>query len=189
MDYGQNGQSDSRIANSDLFASGLTEGAGVAPESSNPDTNESLHADDASISWQRNPQEVGNKLIGLSSNYDKDRQGDQYPPSVELGVIEPTMPPGATEDLNPEIIDQTKAIEHSFDKTVIKTDDRLDPAALKEINAASSRLDHTGDIADFYDTARNMTVANLTNSFGNNSAWKEDIWSVPVLVFFTTVQD
>lgn len=53
----------------------------------------------------------------------------------------------------------------SFSIKDIKTDDKLDPRAVKIVDDAIHKLDQDGNIADFYNTAREMMETNLENSY------------------------
>ena len=51
--------------------------------------------------------------------------------------------------------------------------DHLEKSALAEINAATDKLNQTGNLSDFYDEIRNMTEVNLNNSF-NRKLYHDD---------------
>ena len=121
-------------------------------------------------SWGSSPERdhrnIGNKAIGS--------RGEEYPNSdgfssePQLGkIIDPNMPPDIEGKAKE---DPSKIIEASFDRTVIKTDDRLSSGAVKEIDAAITKLDQNGNISDFYDAVRDAMEINLDNSYGRKLA-------------------
>ena len=120
-------------------------------------------------------------MNGSRENNLPEREAPSVPEYGE--IIDLNLPPNSTRE-DSSNMDPAKVIEASFDRTAIKTGDKINPDALKEINKATSRLDQTGNIADFYDTIRDAMEVNLDNSYGRKLAtWKNS----SVLVFFTTV--
>ena len=157
MDYGQRLQNNSISSNDALFTSGLTEGAGNNPEQTELDAKEGLYANE---SWQRSPQAVGNKIINFPNSTIE--ASDNQSQKERLGVIEPTMPPTMSEE--------TQIIEASLDKTALNTEGRLESAGVKEIDKAISKLNRTGNVADFYETTRDAMETNLNNSYNRKLA-------------------
>lgn len=58
----------------------------------------------------------------------------------------------------------------SVDLDAIKTEDQLDPRAVETVDKAIHQLDKDGNIANFYDTARDMMETNLKNSYNRKLA-------------------
>ena len=106
-------------------------------------------------------ENTGHGAVKTSESIDSSEKAPLFTP--ELGkVVELNMPPRTSEDKE---MDPNKIIEASFDRTVIKTDDKLNSGAIKEVDAAIVKLNQTGNIADFYDTARDAMEVNLSNSY------------------------
>ena len=94
---------------------------------------------------------------------------EQVQINQELIQGDPNLPPGYKDDsirksaqdsinINPEIL-------QSIDKSALKTDDVLDPRAIEAIDNLVEKMNQDGDIASFYDAARDMTEVNLENSY------------------------
>ena len=165
MDYGQRLQNNSISSNDALFTSGLTEGAGNNPEQTELDAKEGLYANE---SWQRSPQAVGNKIINFPNSTIE--ASDNQSQKERLGVIEPTMPPTMSEETQTRSSLKTDIIEASLDKTALNTEGRLESAGVKEIDKAISKLNRTGNVADFYETTRDAMETNLNNSYNRKLA-------------------
>ncbi len=163
MDYGQRSQNNDIPSSDALFASGLTEDVGVKPEQAKLDTEEGLQSNE---SWQRNPQAIGNKIINFPDSPDSTMAEKKE----HLGVIEPTMPPTAIGEAQTQSPLKADVIEASLDKTALNTEGRLESAGVKEIDKAISKLKHTGNVADFYETARDAMETNLNNSYNRKLA-------------------
>ena len=151
MDYGQRSQNNDIPSSDALFASGLTEGVGVNPEQTKLDAEGVLQSNE---SWRRNPQTIGNKIINFPNSPNSVTEAKEH-----LGVIEPTMPPMAAEETQTQSSLKTDIIEAS-----------LDSAGVKEIDKAISKLNRTGNVADFYETARDAMETNLNNSYNRKLA-------------------
>ena len=80
--------------------------------------------------------------------------------------ISPSMPPGyeATPVGSADTTESATAIPE-IDNSVIKTEEFLDARAIKVVDNAINKLNQDGDIANFYDTARDMVETNLKNSY------------------------
>ena len=165
MDYGQRSQNNGISSNDALFTSGLTEGVGKNPEQTELDAKEGLRSNE---SWQRNPQAIGNKIINFPNSTIE--ASDNQSQKERLGVIEPTMPPTMSEGAQTQSSLKTDIIEASLDKTALNTEGRLESAGVKEIDKAISRLNRTGNVADFYETARDAMETNLNNSYNRKLA-------------------
>ena len=130
----------------------LTSGAWVGPSS------------------DRNLRNIGNSAI--NSQEAPSPQGEA-PSSMEFGqIIDLAMPPNLAQQDTKSIKTAKPAdiVEASLNTHVIKTKDRLDPAGVKEIDNAIIKLNQTGNVADFYDTARNAMEVNLDNSYNRKLA-------------------
>lgn len=91
---------------------------------------------------------------------------EESAPSPELGkIINLAMPPGAKQDNPSKTAKKADIIEFSLNYNVIKTKEHLEEAAIKEIDNSITRLKQTGNVADFYDAARNAMEANVDNSY------------------------
>lgn len=162
MDYGQHSQNNDIPSSDALFASGLTEGVGANPEQTELGAEEGLQSNE---SWQRNPQTIGNKIINFPNSPNSVAEAKE-----RLGVIEPTMPPMVAEETQTQPPLKTDIIEASLDKSALNTEGRLESAGVKEIDKAISKLNHTGNVADFYETARDAMETNLNNSYNRKLA-------------------
>ena len=162
MNYGQHSQNNDIPSSDALFASGLTEGVGANPEQTELGAEEGLQSNE---SWQRNPQTIGNKIINFPNSPNSVTEAKEH-----LGVIEPTMPPMAAEETQTQSSLKTDIIEASLDKTALNTEGRLESAGVKEIDKAISKLNRTGNVADFYETARDAMETNLNNSYNRKLA-------------------
>ena len=128
------------------------------------------------ISWQRNPQEIGNKIINFPGNNLENPKSHHN--QENFAIIEPTMPPGASDGIDKSQPNKDKIIEASFNRTSIKTTgDGLDAEGIKELEkVADKKLYKEDDAAGYVDAIRGedgMAVVNLENSYGPNSAWKK----------------
>lgn len=162
MNYGQHSQNNDIPSSDALFASGLTEGVGANPEQTELGAEEGLQSNE---SWQRNPQTIGNKIINFSNSPNSVTEAKE-----RLGVIEPTMPPMVAEETQTQPPLKTDIIEASLDKSALNTEGRLESAGVREIDKAISKLKHTGNVADFYETARDAMETNLNNSYNRKLA-------------------
>ena len=162
MNYGHHSQNNDIPSSDALFASGLTEGVGANPEQTELGAEEGLQSNE---SWQRNPQTIGNKIINFPNSPNSVTEAKE-----RLGVIEPTMPPMVAEETQTQPPLKTDIIEASLDKSALNTEGRLESAGVKEIDKAISKLKHTGNVADFYETARDAMETNLNNSYNRKLA-------------------
>lgn len=172
MDNGQHLQGGDKTSNNVLFANGLTEGVGTQPGDINPDSAESLHSSDQSISWQTNPQEIGDKTMNSSDkNHDESSPvGQKATEIVDLPSFSNT-----SSQIDEKQPSKAQIIEFSFNQAVVKTTNRgLDPAAIKEAEKIEDvKLNKEDNAADYYEIMRDMAHTNTDNSYGSNSAWKE----------------
>lgn len=149
--------------------------------SNNPEANSSTgdNLDTSSIEWgsqpDHNTQRVGrsalheNELSQPTIDTEKSLPFEMPPDYVKPLVQESTLigePTGSqSQSVN---TDQTDKI--NFDN--IKTSDILSPASIREIDKAEKRLEQDGKMGDFYKMARQMTEANVNNSYGDKANWK-----------------
>lgn len=164
MDYGHTSQSDGAF---------FTAGAGTSPEGLGDAGANNLDLSNKSIEWGQNANlERDSRNLGRSANRLPDHtenigEGSQNS-EPQLGeVVDLSMPPGA-ESLNLE--DPDVPAEASFDKNAIRTSEKLSPSAIKEVDMAIAKLNQDGNIADFYNTARDAMEANLDNSYNRKLA-------------------
>lgn len=153
----------------------FTAGAGTnSVDTNNFEAENNLDLTNGNISWsspspEHNLRNIGGRAIN-SQETSLSGQGE-ITPSPEFGkIINLEMPPGAKLDNAPKPLDQAKIIESSINKSALNTEGRLESAGVKEIDKAISRLNRTGDIADFYDTARDAMEVNLDNSYNRKLA-------------------
>lgn len=117
-------------------------------------------------SWNNSPERDSRSIGDSAINSLRDNnEQERTPDSVRLGEIMVEMPPNASPD-DIDRVDPAKVIEASFNRAAFKTGDKLDPNGVKEIDKAIANLGQTGNVADFYDTAREAMEANIDNSFG-----------------------
>lgn len=173
MDYGHTGQINGAGTNS--------------VDTNNFEAKNNLDLTNKDISWtgpsaDRDLRSIGGSVI---NSRETSHHQEEDPSSPELGkIIDLAMPPGVKQDNPYETAKKADIIEASLNHNVIKTKDRLDPAGVKEVDNAIAKLNQTGDVADFYDTARNAMETNLDNSYNRKlAAWK----FTPVSVKITTI--
>lgn len=118
-------------------------------------------ADSWDNSLERDPRSIGSAINNLRNKNEQERTPD----NARLGEIIVEMPPNVSPD-DIDRVDPAKVIEASFNRTAFKTGDKLDPNGVKEIDKSIAKLEQTGDVAGFYDTAREAMEANIDNSFG-----------------------
>lgn len=128
--------------------------------------------------WQnttpgRDPRAIGNRIISTPEN-------SPFQTPDQLGEVVPSMPPGyeqpgpapeaAPGPEMPPAPSNAEIAVPAIDEAALKTEDRLDPRAVKVVDEAIHKLNQDGNIADFYDTARNMMETNLENSYNRKLA-------------------
>lgn len=177
MNYVNNPQGGLDASNDEFFTGAITEGVGNESENLNPDISESLHSGDRSMSWQRNPQELGNKIINFPGDALKEPESSQST-TDNLGTIVSNVTPENNNSVDELQYNKDAVNETGFDRTNIKTTgDGLDTAGIKELEKLADRkLYKEDDAAGYVDTIRGedgMTFANLENTYGSNSAWKK----------------
>lgn len=188
MDYGQT----KKPSDSQSF---FTAGVGELPEDQNSfEAENNLNLDNTGASWAptRDPRNIGSRAIFSAPepvpSLDNQEivsvepemtlvEKPNLPTDVELAPPEvgglPEMPnftPEGALALNP-------VKEVPFNEKVIKTEgDHVSHATLAEIEKTISKLNHTGNVADFYAAIRGddahpgMVRNNLKNSFGRDVA-------------------
>ncbi len=168
MDYGHTSQNDNNF---------FTAGAGAdssSAQTKNPELDDNLSLSNESANWNkiaaaRNPRDFGNKVVNSQETIPSEAE---IAPSgeTELGkIVEVGMPPVSTSE-NKDTKTTGEIIEASFDRTVIKTDKKLSTKAINEVDKAVNKLGRDGNVADFYDTARDAMEANLDNSYNRKLA-------------------
>ena len=118
------------------------------------------------INWnspiERDPRHIGNSAI--NSPESPLNQPENAPISSTEQIVSIEMPPGTEPETPPEN-NATPEPATPFDKSRIKTGKSLSKDSAQEINKVIGKLNRDGDVASFYDTARDMMEANLENSF------------------------
>ena len=110
---------------------------------------------------------------GAPNNLPESVPGIPNTPENQLGqIVNLEMPPGVEMPEMPDSLEQKALAEAQIlaqtiplDAEAIKTDDQLDPRAVKIVDDAIHKLDQDGNVADFYDAARDMMETNLENSY------------------------
>lgn len=112
------------------------------------------------VAPERDNRSLGNKIISTPEatpeTPDFNQLGQILPAEPELGVPDTsTLPPTPVEtaDFNYQSIREEKG------------SDRISPHALAEIGKLEDKLSRDGNIASFYESARDLTGAYLENSF------------------------
>ena len=186
MDYGQD---SSKMSNDRLFEQAITQGEGIAPENSNPDVAESLHATDNSISWEAHPVDqpitppatpnhsaLGKKANRALSSTDatpdtlSPNPPEPIPPHPNQIASEPmplTMPPSATTrptpaSTTPAASKLTGILSHLHLSPHHKFTD-ADAKIVDEAIAASG-----DDISDLYDAVRGLVPVATDQAGGQN---------------------
>lgn len=123
--------------------------------------------------WQnaspdRDPRAVGNKVI---TDPEALRDDNFVAEQIDL-----QMPPGHKEDgtQTPSDVSEEPSPETTptadYDKSVIKTGEKLDPRVIPIIEAKKHKLDQDGNMESFYDEYQNIRSINLENSFNRKLA-------------------
>lgn len=156
MDYTQDNK---RNKNPDFF----TVGAGTNnPEINIFEAENNLDLSNRQTTWQsaspENRQEIGNKVVGISSEQNIPPVSPENPP--EFGQVIELFPPKIQ---SPESI--TAYDNSPYNKKVIKTKDRLNKEGIQELDRVVKEFEKNGNTADFYDIARDMAETHLDNSY------------------------
>ena len=185
MDYGQPVKTNKQSA---FF----TSGAGTNQEDKNdfePENNLATNNEQANwdVSYEVDKRNIGNIAINMPE-LPKDVGEKAMPDGEEIAEIgeiaETGLPPNEqieientdmhsrkeTGDKNDESSDATKIIP--FNGKKIKTGEKLSVDGVDEVQNVINKLNQDGNVADFYDAAREMMETNLVNSYGANAAWK-----------------
>ncbi len=169
MDYGQPVNSNDRT---DFF----TSGAGSNQENvNNFEAENNVDLNNEQADWGASPARSNRNIGNIAINA----------PVVPKSIEEQVMPageilPAVGEIVNTgtpaELVDNgdVEAVEVSekFNRKKIKTGELLDDEGVGEVRAVIQKLNQDGNVADFYDTAREMMETNLVNSYGEKAAWK-----------------
>ncbi len=160
MNYGQDTQPASPTPEQPFF----TAGSGISPEQ--PENN---------FDYINQPSDLETSDLS-SAHYDTadntattEKESPTPPPADEqtpdLGqVTDPNLPP----NFNPQT--QPSAETKNFDRSNIKTSERLDFISIKETDKIIQRFNQDGDADRFYDDTREMMEANLENSYNRKLA-------------------
>ena len=134
---------------------------------------DNLNLDTNEMSWNntpdRDPRALGNKVISFpeSPNPTPGPEDNSASPSLDPAITSPQ--PGEAQPSAAAAPDANGPIVINFSDLKTK-EDRLDPKAVEVVDQAIHKLDQDGNIADFYETARNMTEAHLENSYNRKLA-------------------
>lgn len=187
MDYGQ---TNGKMSNDLLFEQAITQGEGTAPENSNPDIAESLHATDDSISWEAQPtDQLNNQLINqpptpnhsiLGQKANRALSSINTAPNPDL--IEPipqpdqippaptplTMPPGITPaDTAPAGITTTRNnLTNILSHLHLSLHHKFTDADAKIVDEAITASGD--DISDLYDAVRDLVPVATNQTGGQN---------------------
>ena len=156
MDYTQDNKQNK---NPDFF----TVGAGTNnPEINNFESGNNLDLSNRQITWQsaspENRQEIGNRVISISSEQNMPPVNPENPP--EFGQVIELFPPKTQSSESISTVDN-----NPYNKKVIKTKDKLNKEGIQEIDKVVKEFERNGNAADFYDIARDMTETHLDNSY------------------------
>lgn len=159
----------------------FTSGAGTnSVNENNFESENNLDLTNTTTDWNlptpdRDQRKIGNQAIASAESLNLSNETDS-PPSVEniaekINALTGNKAETNQVALNPAITQvETPLTPPQFEKSHIKTDDRLSDTAVAAIDQAKTKLDQDGDIASFYDTARNMMEVNLENSYNRKLA-------------------
>lgn len=172
MDYGQNSQ---KGAIPEFF----TSGAGTNLENENSfESENNLDLTNTANNWDlpmpdRDQRAMGNRAIASaeSLNFSNETTPPKEAAPTSIDNIA-NNPPTEQPSPNPAAMQPPATTEETprFEKAHIKTDDRLSDTAVAAIDQAKAKLDQDGDIASFYNTARDMMEVNLENSYNRKLA-------------------
>ncbi|MBO7718230.1 hypothetical protein J6S37_01905 [Candidatus Saccharibacteria bacterium] len=166
MDYGQPTNQDDR---SNPF---FTTGAGTNRETVNTFQSEnnldlSNNQADWSAPLERDHRSIGNKAMGApETSPDQENVNSEVPDLTNMGKV--ISLDASRRDYNPKENPSTAEVAEqaiSFDRKKIKTGETLEEAGVQEVQNVINKLNQDGNVADFYDTARDMMEANLYNSY------------------------
>ena len=160
MDNGQPAKSDS---NQPFF----TADNGVDTEK-NHTHEDNLDSNNWDISTNRDPRGIGNTAINSPEINPDSTPGETPVDHQKLGeIVNMAMPPGAVPENTPVTTNQDS--NPAIDFTEIKTEEKLNPKAIRKAESRINQLAKDGDIASFYDDIRgenSLTSHHLKNSFG-----------------------
>ena len=171
MNYGQPTNQDGR---SNPF---FTTGAGTNQDTVNTFQSEnnldlSNNQADWSAPLERDHRSIGNKAMGApETSPDKENVNSEVPDLTNMGKV--ISLDASRRDYNPKENPSTAEVAEqaiSFDRKKIKTGETLEEAGVQEVQNVINKLNQDGNVADFYDTARDMMEANLDNSYNRKLA-------------------
>ncbi len=114
--------------------------------------------DTENTAWSPDPTPRDSREIGSRAIENSDPRPR---PEISPAILEQSNLPPMPKDT--AIVES--ALDIPFDKNALKTTDKLSQTGIEAIDAAVEKLNQDGDIANFYDTARQMMEANLDNSY------------------------
>lgn len=130
------------------------------------------------MSVERDLKSIGNNVISLSETKEKLEVGAQnHEQGANLGnVVNMEMPPETKGD-QPSV-DTAKMAEQTilFNPASLNTKNGLKKDGVREVAKAIDKFKKDGDAAALYDSVcgeEGMVITNLSNSYGENSAWKK----------------
>lgn len=165
MNYGQD-NSQEKVP--DFF----TSGAGTnSVNENNFESENNLDLTNSTTEWgmpmpDRDKRGIGNRAIASAESLNLPSESAPNPGediSAQIKAI--TDDKVSQTPLNPAIVQKDDTAVSQFEKSHIKTEDRLSDTAVAAIDEAKAKLDQDGNIASFYDTARDMMETNLENSY------------------------
>ena len=168
MDFGQPQKTDN---DPDFF----TSGAGTNLETENNfEAENNLDLTNNQTDWssplERNQREIGNKALSTPGESQNPNLSSESAPTPEINldpelgqVVQMDMPPNHVSDDKELGVAETAAL--AVNMSSIKTKDKLAEEGVKEVDNIITKLNQDGNIADFYETARDMAYANLKNSY------------------------
>lgn len=183
MDYDQRVKTDSQRP---FF----TTGAGTNQDSvDNFEAENNLDIDNEQMDWDATDDRYARNMGSIAINSPElpkslsDRampNGEELPKMgeiVETGLLPDEFANKNTADTSAKDGEKSDSSEDlgnilPFDRKKIKTGEMLGEEGVREMQTVISKLDQDGNVADFYDVSRDMMEANLTNSYGDNAAWK-----------------
>ena len=172
MNYGQSSQ-PTNPSSEDAF---FTTGAGVNSEyvgSTEPENN--LDLNNSASNWNAAPmpgQTINQQAIFSEETPSIETVSPMQERAPELGqVVNLEMPPTQLPQDGTMPLGQTENAP-AFVESNIKTTEKLESAGIREVDNIIGKLNRDGNIASFYDSARDMMEVNLKNSYGNQANWK-----------------
>lgn len=158
----------------------FTTGAGADFEHELPvEPENNLNLNNIATEWRKNHETSQSDIKAYIPRASEDISSTEHQsvsPEQKVKTIEVDlqMPPTAGEfaaPLSEEVVQPSQLAD--IDLSKIQAKERLDKTSLQEVYKAERKLNQDGNTADFYEIVRQMTQANLNNTHGERSAWKE----------------